>query len=424
MAYVADLHIHSRFSRACSPQINVTNLAKWARFKGIDLVGTGDFLHPLWRNELKANLKDRGDGLYEFDGIKFLLTCEIACIYTDKGKSRRIHIVVCLPTLSSLEKLSAEFIKRRVNISSDGRPISGFSSQELCEIVWGVEAKALLIPAHIWTPWFSLFGSQSGYDFLSECFGEYSERIVAIETGISSEPAMNWRIAELDNRSIVSFSDAHSLPNLGREATIFRGNLSYDELADDLKKQNLIGTIEFFPEEGKYHYSGHRNCNVVFSPDELKQKGVTCPVCGKKLTVGVMQRVEDLATRSKAELKLEKIDGVLISKMFPQRPGFRMLVQLETIIAEALGSTSKSIKVRNEYDKMIGNLGSELWILTKAPIDKIASISGPKVAEGVKRVREGKLSIKPGYDNTYGIVKIWGDQDGKGDKGVEQIELF
>lgn len=421
MAYVADLHIHSRFSRACSSQINVPNLAKWARWKGVDLIGTGDFLHPLWKNELKANLEDLGNGLFQFDGIKFLLTNEISCIYTDKGKSRRIHLVVCLPSLSSLENLSQEFLKRRVNIASDGRPIIGWSATQLCETVWGVEPKALIIPAHIWTPWFSLFGSQSGYDFLSECFGEFSDQIYAVETGLSSEPAMNWRIAELDNKSIVSFSDAHSLPNLGREATIFKGNLSYDELVDDLKKQNLVGTIEFFPEEGKYHYSGHRNCQVVYGPDELKQKGTVCPVCGKKLTVGVMQRVEDLATRSEAELELVREDGIIRSKKFPNRPGFKMLVQLDTIIAEALNSTSKSLKVQNEYDKLIGNLGAELWILTKAPIDKISSISGPKIAEGVQRVRESKLSIIPGYDNTYGVVKIWGDEGGKGTK---QIGLF
>lgn len=422
MAYVADLHIHSRFSRACSSQLTVLNLTKWAKIKGVDLLGTGDFLHPLWQTELKRDLKDLGNGLFEYNGIKFLLTSEISCIYSHRGKVRRVHLLVCLPSWEGLTKLTQEFIRRKINIASDGRPIIGLSAKQLAEVVWQVTPNALVIPCHIWTPWFSLYGSESGYDFLSECFEDLSDQIYAIETGLSSEPAMNWRIAELDNRSIVSFSDAHSLPNLGREATIFRGGLSYDELADDLKKQNLAGTIEFFPEEGKYHYSGHRNCQVVYSPDDLKQKGVVCPVCGKKLTVGVMQRVEDLATRSVDDLKLEYDNGIVKSAAFPKRAGFRMLIGLDQIIAESFGVGLSSQKVKNEFELMINQLGNELKVLTRSSLEEIKAISGAKIAEGVDRVRRRQLSIAPGYDNTYGKVKIWNDDQKDADTG--QMGLF
>lgn len=423
MAYVADLHIHSRFSRACSSALNIANLAKWAKIKGIDLLGTGDFLHPLWQAELKRDLKDLGSGIFEHDGVKFLLNSEISCIYSDKGKVRRIHLLVCLPSFDSLGKLTSECLKRKINISSDGRPITGLSAKALSEMVWNIEPKGLIIPCHVWTPWFSLFGSESGYDFLSECFEELSDKIYAVETGLSSEPAMNWRIAELDDKSIVSFSDAHSLPNLGREATIFAGGLNYDELVDDLKKQNLIGTIEFFPEEGKYHYTGHRNCGVAYSPKDLKEKGVICPVCGKKLTVGVMQRVEDLATRSVSDLKLKTENNVIRSELLQNRPGFRMLVQLDSIIAEALGMGSSSQKVQNMYDLMINQLGPELKILTRISSDQIKAVAGSKIAEGIDRVKNCQLHIKPGYDGTYGVVKIWGETDSNTER-EGQIGLF
>lgn len=422
MAYVADLHIHSRFSRACSQQINIPNLAKWAKLKGIDLLGTGDCLHPLWQGELKNTLKDKGNGIYEYDGVKFVLSVEVACIYSDRGKTRRIHIVILLPSLESASKLSQALMSKKINLASDGRPITGLSSQELCEIVFEVEPKALIIPAHIWTPWFSLFGSESGYDFIKECFGQISNKVYAVETGLSSEPAMNWRVSDLDNKSIVSFSDAHSLPNLGREVTIFKGDLGYEGLVGDLKTQNLVGTIEFFPEEGKYHYSGHRNCGVAYSPKELVKHGEICPKCKRRLTIGVTERVEKLATRSEDDLQLENMDGIIKSKTFPGRPGFRMLVGLEKIIAESLGVTPASVKVRDEYDKIVMNLDCELKVLTKTSIEEIKGFAGPKTAEGVDRVRHGKLSIKPGYDNTYGIIKIWDDSIDEDDRG--QIGLF
>ncbi len=423
MAFVADLHIHSRFSRACSRDLNIPNLSKWAKFKGIDMLGTGDCLHPLWFAEIKKDLQEVGDGTYEYDGVRFILTVEVACIYSDKGGTKRIHIVICLPSLDSAARLSEVLTKRGVNLVSDGRPIMGLSTRQLCEIVFQVEPNALVIPAHIWTPWFSLYGSNSGYDKLSDCFGEFSEKIYGVETGLSSEPAMNWRISDLDNKSIVSFSDLHSLPRLGREVTIFGGQCSFDGLYNALQNQNIVGTIEFFPEEGKYHYSGHRNCNVVYGPEELREKGTVCPVCKRQLTVGVMQRVEDLANRSEDELELEKKDGVIKSKKFPKRPGFRMLVQLEEIIAEALNSTVSSQKVKNEYERLVTKVDSELKILTKTPVDLLQISTGEKIADGIQRIREGKLTIEPGYDNTYGVVKIW-SEDEDPLKQEEQISLF
>jgi len=423
MPYVADLHLHSRFSRACSPQINIPNMAKWAKFKGIDLLGTSDFLHPIWFAELKQNLQSMGNGLYESNGVKFLLTTEISCIYSEGGKTRRIHLVIFMPSFESVAKLSAELVKRKVNLASDGRPITGLSSKQLCEIIFNVEKTAIIVPAHIWTPWFSLFGSESGYDFFKECFGEFSDSIYAIETGLSSDPIMNWRIADLDNKAIVSFSDAHSLPNLGREVTIFKGLMGFDNLVSDLKTQNIVGTIEFFPEEGKYHWSGHRNCDVIMSPEEIRKNGEICPKCNRRLTIGVAERVEKLATRSVKDLDLETVDGVIKSKAFPKRPGFRMLVGLEKIIAEALGQSTGTQKVRNEYDKLVMNLDTELKILTKTPIDLIKQYSGEKIADGVNRVRQGKLSIKPGYDNTYGVIKIWDGSEAE-ENSEDQLTLF
>lgn len=422
MAYVADLHIHSRFSRACSRELNIPNLSKWARFKGINLMGTGDCLHPLWSAELKKDLKETDAG-YEYDGVKFLPTVEVACIYSDKGKVRRIHIVIVLPTLELAGKLAQALAKRGVNIISDGRPMMGLSSRELCEIVFSIEPEALIIPSHIWTPWFSLFGSESGYDKFEDCFGQFSDEIFAVETGLSSEPAMNWRVSQLDSKSIVSFSDAHSLPRLGREVTIFSGHPSFKELRNALQSQNIIGTIEFFPEEGKYHYSGHRNCGIVYDSKQLKEKGEICPVCKRKLTLGVLKRVEDLADRTMNDLRLTVNEGITKSETYPEKPGFRMLVQLEEIIAESLRSTVASQKTKNEYHRIISVLGPELKILTKVPVEVIAKAGGAKLAEGVKRVREGKLKIQPGYDNTYGIVKIWDEEQEKTTE-AKQVGLF
>lgn len=415
MAYVADLHIHSRFSRACSQQLNVPNLVSWAKLKGIDVLGTGDCLHPLWFAELKSQLKDDGSGfmVHHSSDVKFVLTVEVASIYSHKGAVRRIHNVIMFPSFDSVEKLQKALLAKRANLSSDGRPIVGISSKELLRMCLEIEKNTIFMPSHIWTPYFGVFGSMSGYDSLQDCFEDLTEYIYAIETGLSSSPAMNWRIKELDNRSIISSSDAHSLPNLGREATIFGGSVEsgYSGMLEDLKEQKIAGTIEFYPEEGKYHYTGHRNCNIKYSPEDTKAKGTKCPVCGRGLTVGVMEQVEKLASRGK------------ITSGNPGRPGYKMLVPLLQIIAESFDTAPTTQKVINEYKKLTNGLGSEIKILTKINIEEIAKISGPRVAEGVQKVRSGDLVIDPGYDGVYGVVKIW-DHEKEEQVEVPQLGLF
>lgn len=287
--------------------------------------------------------------------------------------------------------------------------------------------KALFIPAHIFTPWFGIYGSMSGYDSLAECFEDLTDKIYGGETGLSSDPGMNWRIKELDNRSIVSFSDAHSLPNLGREATVIGGELmdGFDGLWKAIKDQKVAGTIEFYPEEGKYHYTGHRNCGVKYTPDDTKAKGITCPVCKRDLTEGVMERVETLASREFQNSNIKYQNGIITSVEFPNRPGYRKLVPLNQIIAEALGVAKTSQKVLVEYKKLVENLEGEIKVLTKVSIDDIAKISGERVAEGVEKVRKGDLVIDPGYDGVYGVVKIW-REDGQEQKSeqVPQLGLF
>ncbi|OGE32525.1 hypothetical protein A3C59_01490 [Candidatus Daviesbacteria bacterium RIFCSPHIGHO2_02_FULL_36_13] len=437
MAYVADLHIHSRFSRACSQQLNIPNLVEWSKYKGINLMGTGDFLHPLWLSELKNALTEDGTGFLTYSkdpAVKFLLTVEVASIYSQGGKGRRIHNLIFLPDFASVEKFQKALLSRHATLASDGRPIVGIPSKELLGMALDASEKAIFIPAHAWTPWFGIFGSQSGYDSLEECFEDLTEYIYGIETGLSSDPAMNWRVKELDNRSILSFSDAHSLPNLGREATIFGGEFTYDGLWKDIKKiassaarnDGVVGTIEFYPEEGKYHYTGHRNCNVKYAPEDTKAKGKICPVCKRGLTVGVMERVESLASRGSDKLQISNDNGMIKSGTYPDRAGYKMLVPLLTILAEAIGTSKTSQKVLIEYKKLTGVLGSEIKILTKVALEDIAKVSGSRIAEGISKMRKGDLVIDPGYDGVYGVVKIWreGEEEVQEEKSVPQLELF
>lgn len=396
MSYIADLHIHSRFSRACSPQLTIPNLAEAAKLKGISLLGTGDFLHPLWFAELKKDLKESGNGLYEHSGVKFVLTVEISSIYSHKGVVRRVHNIIMLPSLDAVAKFQQVLLSKGAILSSDGRPIVGISSKDLLGMCLEIDKKALFIPAHCWTPWFGVFGSKSGYDSLKDCFEDLIEYVYGVETGLSSDPAMNWRIKELDGKSIVSFSDAHSLSKLGREATIFSSDLNkgYEGLLGDLKDQRIESTIEFYPEEGKYHFDGHRSCNYSQGPEKTRQNGSVCPVCGKGLTIGVLYRVDQLATRTEEEAKSLK------------RPKYKTLVPLLEVIAETLDVGVSSLKVQNEYKKLTFALGPEIEILIKINLEEIARISGEKIAIAVGKAREGNLVIKPGFDGVYGVVKI------------------
>lgn len=457
MQVIADLHPHSKYARAVSPQMELPTLAKWAAIKGIGLMGTGDWTHPLWLNELKSQLEEAGEGIFRLKEefvdqttpmpikgtkdteVNFLLTTEISSIYTQGGKQRRIHNLVFAPSFEVVEKINQALLARGCNLSSDGRPIIGLSSKELVELVFSASEDCLLVCAHAWTPWFSLFGSKSGFDSLEECFGEFSDRIYAIETGLSSDPSMNWRVKELDNRAILSFSDAHSPRNLGREATVFEvediKRLGYEDIKTAILQSatkavskplpRLAYTIEFFPEEGKYHYTGHRKCGVCHSPEETAKLGTTCPVCGRKLTVGVMHQVEHLAGRQPKTQILKSETGVnLVYDEEKKRVPYVMLVPLLEVIAESLGVNKLTKKAEGEYFKLVDQLGPEFVILLKIPTGEIKRVGGEKIAEGIQKVRDGDLYVKPGFDGVFGTVGIWEKEKEKAEEREEQLAMF
>lgn len=402
--FVADLHLHSSYARATSKYLNFDTLSEWAKYKGIHLLSSADFTHPVWWEETKKKLKEsKYSGFYEYlsrvgtsSGAKFVLGSEISCIYTQGGKMRRMHCLLYFPKKSDVEKFNTS-LGSRANLKADGRPIIGLSAKQLLQLALEVNSKAIFIPAHVWTPWFSLYGSNSGFDSIDEAFGDLSKYVYAVETGLSSDPAMNWRIPELDKRSIVSFSDAHSMPKISRELTIFDTDFDYDGLLDGLKKQKIVMTIEFFPEEGKYHFTGHRNCSVRHSPADTAKKGTICPNCKKKLTIGVMHRVEDLADKKRPEGFVPK-----------GRPKFKSLVPLIEIIAESMQARPISPKVVDEYKHLVNRLGSEMNILLKATRSEIESeVTTARIVEGIEKVRVGDIVIEPGYDGVFGVVKIW-----------------
>lgn len=439
MRIIADLQLHSRFSRAVSQQMTIPNIAMWAKRKGIRLVATGDWTHPLWFREIERDLEEMGNGLLrlrtqnaELNDPKnplFLLATEVSCIYSQGGKVRRVHTLVWVPSIDSARKIGQEMTRRGCNLLSDGRPIIGLTSIQVAELVLSIEREALIIPAHAWTPWFSVYGSLGGFDSLEEAFGPFAKNIYAVETGLSSNPAMNWRIKELDTRSIVSFSDAHSGPKLGREATVFDlPELNYESVYQAIRQKGpskIAYTLEFYPEEGKYHYSGHRSCNIRLSPEETAKKGTTCPVCGKPLTQGVMQRVSELAGRSEEDLRLTKRDNMTMSQTFPNRPPFVMLVPLQEILSEAIGSPVTSPKVQMPYGRLVDALGGEFSVLLTAAASDIAKIAGERVAAGIAKVRQGDIVIDPGYDGVFGVVKIWKEgEKGLVDSGKEQLSFL
>ncbi len=432
MKILADLHIHSKYSRAVSQEMALPQIAQWAKKKGIDLIATGDWTHPLWLREIKANLEEVGSGVYGIKGTKeplFVLSTEISSIYSQGGRLHRIHNVILAPSLAVVEKINKALVARGANLMSDGRPVTGIPAEELVKLVLTVDENSLFIPAHVWTPWFSLYGSESGFDSINECFGEMAKYIFGVETGLSSDPAMNWRIKELDTRSIISSSDAHSGPKMGREATIFDlEEVTFGHLREAIVKQKIAYTLEFYPEEGKYHFSGHRDCKVRQSPKETAKLGETCPVCGKHLTIGVMHRVDKLANR---EVKTESFKdqfGVrwIKNSERPERPPYAMLVPLQEILAESIGGLPTSPNVKNEYEKLTGQLGGEFKILLEKSPEEIAKVSGPKVAEGIKKVRTGEITVEPGYDGVFGVVKIWGDKntENKQKESDSQMSLF
>ena len=408
MSFIADLHIHSSYSIATSRDISPENLYKWAQLKGVTVLGTGDFTHPSWLSELREKLEPVGNGLFtlkkkfrDIDAeipqsckgeVYFLLSSEISCIYKKGGKVRKVHNLLYLPGFEEAERLTNELGKIG-NINSDGRPILGLDSKERLKIALDVSQDSILVPAHAWTPHFSVFGSNSGFDSLEECFEELTPHIYAIETGLSSDPPMNWRVSSLDHITLMSNSDAHSPQKIGREANIFDTELSYKGIIGSIKsRKGFLGTIEFFPEEGKYHYDGHRACKMRLSPeDAIKNKGL-CPSCGKRVTIGVMHRVEELSDRP---------DGFRPKVA----PPYHSLISLRGLIAHTLGLGEGSKKVEKEYMNILKALGPELEVLMDTPIKELESVN-PSLSPAVSDIREGRVRIEPGYDGEYGKVMI------------------
>ena len=408
MKMIADLHIHSRFSMATSKEGTPENLDFWARKKGISLIGTGDFTHPVWREELKERLVSEGNGLYRLrdayvkeesrkfpgEGTRFVVSGEISSIYKKNGKTRKVHNVILLPSLEAADAM-AQRLEKIGNIHSDGRPILGLDSHDLLEMMLDVCPEGILIPAHIWTPHFSVLGAKSGFDSVEECFEELAPYIHALETGLSSDPAMNWRISKLDRYQLVSNSDAHSPSKLGREANLLDIDRSYEGLYRAIQTgEGLEGTVEFFPEEGKYHFDGHRKCGVSLSPVEAERLGGICPVCGKKLTMGVDHRVEQLADRAEGFVKK---DG----------KKYESLVPLPEVISACMGYSTASKKVQGCFEQMIQTLGTEFDILRNVPSEDIKSCAGERIAEGIENVRTGNVKRIPGYDGEYGKIELF-----------------
>ena len=403
MSYAADLHVHSPFARGTSRRLTFDGLAHWAKVKGIDLLATGDFTHPLWIEETRDRLTDAGNGLFSLDGVHFVLGTELSCVASQGGRSRRVHVLALAPELQTVDRINSA-LAAHGNLASDGRPILRLTPRDLLETLLEIDDRCLMIPAHLWTPWYGLYGSKSGFDSLEEAFGDLADRVPAVETGLSSDPAMNWGVPSLDDVSLVSFSDAHSPARLGRELTVFDGDLSYDGLAHALRTGDIGYTVEFFPEEGKYHHSGHRKCGVRYTPEQVAEEGVRCPKCGRPLTIGVLQRVEELSRRAVETRRGE--DGLVRSNN--GRPPFRSLVALVDIVAEALGCRPQAKRAAAAYDGLVSRFGNELAVLIDAPADDIASAAGDRIAEGVARVRSGDIVIEPGYDGEYGEVKVFG----------------
>jgi len=415
MQFVADFHLHSKYSRATSQKMDLENLDRWAKIKGILVLGTGDFTHPLWFQELKEKLEIAEPGLFTLkkseNKTRFILTTEVSCVYFKKGKQRKIHLIIFSPSLEICEKIN-NYLKLYGNLAADGRPTLSLDAKELLKIILNISEDCLLVCAHAWTPWFGVFGSKSGFDSLEECFEDYTKYIYSIETGLSSDPPMNWRLSSLDRITLISCSDAHSPSKIGREANIFNCQLSYFEIIKAIKekdKNKFLYTIEFFPEEGKYHYDGHRNCGISFSPKETKKYNGICPICGKPLTIGVLSRVEKLADRP---------EGFVPENAIP----FKSLIPLEEIIADVLGKGAGTIEVEKEYEKLIEKFENEFNVLINVQISDLEVVTLPEISEGIMRVREGKVFIEPGYDGVYGKIRIF--QSGEEKRVSRQGTLF
>jgi uncharacterized protein (TIGR00375 family) len=416
MRFIADFHLHSKYSRATSRDMKVEVLAQWAVTKGIGLLGTGDFTHPTYFAELKSTLEPEGNGLFLLKqgtrSVRFILTTEVSNVFNQGGRSRKIHTLIFAPSFEVVERINHQ-LGSRGKLGSDGRPTFGFPVKDLVKIILDVSPECLIVPAHAWTPWFSLFGANSGFDSIEECFGDQARYIQAIETGLSSDPEMNWRVSALDGITLISNSDAHSPDRLGREANVFDCELDYQEITETIKqgdKEKFLFTIEFFPEEGKYHYDGHRRCNILFSPRQTRENNKICPVCGRRITVGVMNRVETLADRP---------PGYQLPGAIPSRH----LIPLAEIIAQALGQGVNTKAVEEQYRMLTQQLAPEFTILLELPREELAKHVPPRIREGILKVRDGKVKIIPGYDGVFGKISLFAEEAKEGGES-EQMKLF
>jgi uncharacterized protein (TIGR00375 family) len=401
MVYVADLHLHSPYAYATSKALTLENLAEWAKLKGIDLLACGDFTHPTWFQELRQELKPDASGLYQFDGVRFVLGTEVSCVYNQEGRQRRIHILLFAPNLDSVARLN-DSLYSHGDLTVDGRPTLNLSVRDLTALTLELDPECMIIPAHAWTPWYGVFGSKSGFDSLEECFQDMIPAIHAVETGLSSDPAMNWGMPELDDKAIVSFSDAHSLPKLAREVTVFEGTFSYRGLAEALAQNRIAYTVEFYPEEGKYHYDGHRKCGISQPPEETLRQGTRCPVCRRPLTLGVLHRAKAL---SQTDVAFERgPDGFVRS--LQGRPPYIRLVPLQEIIAAVLGQSPNTKRVQGEYRRVTDELGSELHVLINAKLTDLEKVAGEGLARAVLQVRTEDIYVEPGYDGVFGKISL------------------
>ena len=423
MRFIADLHVHSHYSRATSKDMCPEGIWKWAQLKGVSVIATGDFTHPGWLKELDGKLNGEGNGFFTLNkayhlndvpsscraDIQFILSAEVSCIYSRNGKTRKVHSVLIAPDFATAARINLALSKIG-NLNADGRPILGLDAKDLLQITLDVSRDVMLIPAHAWTPHFSVFGAASGFDSLEECYEELTPYIFAIETGLSSDPLMSWQLSSLDQITLVSNSDAHSAAKIGREANIFDTEVSYLALLKAIKnREGFVGTIEFFPEEGKYHYDGHRGCGVILSPEETMHYDYCCPVCSRKVTVGVRHRVEKLADR---EYGFRPVNA----------PAFTSIIPLPEIIAEALKCGVNTKKVNAMYFSLLEQLGNEFKILMEVPLDDIERAGTPLIREAISRMRSGNIHITPGYDGEFGKVRIFGDLERNGIKG--QLRLL
>ncbi|MDD5422074.1 MAG: endonuclease Q family protein [Candidatus Omnitrophota bacterium] len=403
--FIADLHIHSKYSRATSKEMDLESLTKWAKIKGVSMLGTGDFTHPAWLAELKNKLEEVEYGVYKREGVYFLLTTEVSNIYFKAGRTRKVHNILIAPSFKAADEINSA-LSEYGSLSSDGRPILSLECDKMVRALSGIDPDIIFIPGHAWTPHFGIFGSNSGFDSPEECFEGELGKIFSIETGLSSDPAMNWRWSKLDRFCLTSHSDAHSPSKIGREANVFKDKINYKDLVEILKtkdKTRFLYTVEFFPEEGKYHWDGHRNCKVRMPPREALRSNNLCPVCGKKITIGVMHRVEGLADRKEGYVDASS-------------PSFKRAVGLVEIIGDALGVGAATLTVEREYLRLIKNFGNEFNILLDMPESEIAENLPPRIAKGILNVRRGNLEIEPGYDGEYGKVKIFKEGDKEAEK--------